>query len=230
MDTSNVAAINDTHGVAYAWEIWRGAADGSYVDRGNVVASVTLGQNKPLANRVGPLLTGPNSIALGLLAILRADSYIYTYSIGGPSNVIIGRVQADDSVFDSTKYEFLQHGTTNTWLNGIPSTSTTNIGATTANSGGQFGCSVYGSVFYNDYLEMYIILCNIYMSFVKMYISNTPDGPWSAEYAVTSSGNDGLLAGSYGSMSHPEYGCGREWYFSVGPNSVFQIFKVTFEY
>ena len=68
------------------------------------------------------------------------------------------------------------------------------------------------------------------MSFVNLYTSDTPYGPWSAEYAITSSGNDGLLPGSYGSMSHPEYGCGKEWYFSIGPNSVFQVFKVTFDY
>lgn len=230
MDTSNVAEINSTHGVAFAWEAWRGASDGSTTDRGNAVVSVTLGADKPIAQRVGPLLTGPDSVALGLLAILRDGNYVYTYSEGGPSNVVVGRVPADDSVFDATKYEFLQHGTSDTWASGIPSRSDNTFGATTINPGGKFGCAVYGSVFYNSYLKKYIILCNIYMSFVNMYTSDTPYGPWSAEYGITSSGNDGLLSGSYGSHAHPEFGNGKEWYFSIGPNSVFQVFKVTFDY
>lgn len=230
MDTSNVAEINSTHGVAFAWEAWRGASDGTMTDCGNAVASITLGADKPFARRVGPLLTGPDSIALGLLAILRDGDYIYTYSEGGPSNVIIGRVPADDSVFDASKYEFLQHGTANTWSPGIPPRGSNSFGATTVNPGGNFGCAAYGSVFYNSYLEKYIILCNIHMSSVNMYTSDTPSGPWSAEYRLTSSGSDGLLSGSYGSHAHPEYGNGKEWYFSIGPNSVFQVFKVTFDY
>lgn len=80
MGTINVAAINDTHGVAYAWEIWRGASDGSYVDRGNSVVAVTLGETKPITMHMGPLVTGPAAIQMGLLAILRADNYVYTYS------------------------------------------------------------------------------------------------------------------------------------------------------
>ena len=123
MDTSNVAAINDTHGVAYGWEIWRGASDGSIVDRGVAVASITLGDTKPIATRVGPLLTGPDAIQLGLLATLRDGDYIYTYSIGGSSNLIIGRVPASDSVFDLSQYTFLQAGTSDIWLslsNGYP--------------------------------------------------------------------------------------------------------------
>lgn len=230
MDTSNVASINDTHGVAFAWQIWRGAEDGSIVDRGNAVSSITLAPDKPIANRMGPLLTGPDSIQLGLLAILRDGDYIYTYSIGGPSNVIVGRVPADDSVFDAGKYEFLQHESSTSWKPGIPSQTDTSVGATTDNPGGQFGCSVYGSVFFNTYLQKYIMVCNVYLSYVNMYTSDTPYGPWSSEYTIISSGSDGLMEGSYGSHAHPEYGDGKEWYFSIGPNNVFQVFKVTFDY
>lgn len=233
MDTSNVVAINDTHGVAFAWEIWRGASDGSIVNRGNAAAIITLGENMPIATRFGPLLTGPENIQLGLLAILRDDEYVYTYSIGGPSNIIVGRVAANDSIFDETKHEFLQYGSNNTWINGIPSSNATTLGAMTANSGGQFGCSVYGSVFFNAYLQKYVMLCSIYMSYVNMYTSSTPYGLWSAEYSIASAGDSsGLLADSYGAHAHPEYSSadGKEWYFSIGPNSVFQVFKITFDY
>lgn len=233
MDTSNVAAINDTHGVAFAWEIWRGASDGSIVNRGNAAAVVTLGDNMPIATRIGPLLTGADKIQLGLLAILRDGNYIYTYSIGGPSKVIVGRVAADESAFDQSKHEFLQYGTSDTWVSDIPSSSTTTLGATTANSGGQFGCSVYGSVFFNTHLQKYVMLCGVFMTYVNMYTSDTPYGPWSAEYSIAQAGdNSGLLAQSYGAHAHPEYSSadGKEWYFSIGPNSVFQVFKITFDY
>lgn len=229
MDTTNVAPINDTHGVVFAWQIWRGAADKSYVDRGNAAAMVTLEADKPVAKRVGPLLTGSDTIQLGLLAILRDGNYIYTYSIGGASNVIVGRVPADDSVFDTSKHEFLQHGT-DVWKTGIPSNADKSVGATTANPSGQFGCAVYGSVYFNTYLQKYVMLCSIYMSHVNMYTSATPYGPWSEEYSITTSGQDGLLAGSYGAHAHPSYGDGKEWYFSIGPNTVFQMFKITFNY
>lgn len=233
MDTSNVVGINDTHGVAFAWEIWRGAADGSIVNRGNAAAVITLGEDKPIATRVGPLLTGADKIQLGLLAILRDASYVYTYSIGGPSKVIVGRVAANDSIFDESKHEFLQHGSNGTWVKGIPSSNTTDLGATTANVDGQFGCSVYGSVFFNTYLQKYVMLCSIFMSYVNMYTSDTPYGPWSAEYSIASTGDSsGLLAQSYGAHAHPEYSSadGKEWYFSIGPNSVFQVLKITFDY
>jgi hypothetical protein len=233
MDTSNVAAINSTHGIAYAWEIWRGASDGSVVDRGNAVVSVTLGDTKPIATRIGPLLTGPDAIQMGLLAILRADNYIYTYSIGGPSNVIVGRVPANDSAFSASSYEFLAHGSSTIWTSGIPNSKTTTLGATTASDSGQFGCASYGSVFYSNYFNKYLILCNIYLNYVDMYTSDAPYGPWSAEYQLMNSGSDQRVAGSYGSMVHVEYapgGSDKEVYFSMGPNSVFNMFKIQFDY
>ena len=203
MDTSNVAAINSTHGIVYAWEMWRGAGEG--VNRGNAVAMVTLGDNMPIATRMGPLLTGPDAIQMGLLAIISADNYIYTYSIGGPSNIIVGRVAADGtSPFAASEYEFLAQGSSTTWVPGIPEASTTTVGATTDQPGG-FGCAVYGSVFFSNYLNQYVILCNIDLSYVNMYTSDTPYGPWSAEYQVMNAATNPEMAGSYGSMAHPEY-------------------------
>jgi hypothetical protein len=236
MDTSNVAPVNATHGVAYAWEIWRGAPDDEKIsNRGNAVASVTLGDTKPVATRVGPLLTGPDAVSLGLLAILRAGDYIYTYSKGGPSKLMVGRVAVDasgDDVFDADKYEFLAADTDDTWVSGIPSSSSTSVGATTANPSGQFGCDVYGSVAYNNYLHKYVLLCDIFLSFVNMYTADTPFGPWSAEYSILTGGR---IQGSYGSMMHPEYTPpdsrnDESFYFSLGPNGVFNMFQLTFKY
>ncbi|KAI1610812.1 hypothetical protein EDD36DRAFT_466819 [Exophiala viscosa] len=232
MDTSNVAAINDTHGVAYAWEIWRGASDGSISNRGNAVASITIGDDGPVATRVGPLLTGSDSIALGLLAILADGGYIYTYSVTGPTNLQIGRVAASDDVFDASKYEFLAAGSNDTWIAGIPSPTDTSVAATTANTSGSFGCGNYGSVFFNSYLNKYVILCDIFESFVNMYVADNPWGPWSAEYGIQ---GGGMIEGGYGSMAHPEYAVdgdtsGKSFYYSLGPNGLFYMFKLTFDY
>jgi hypothetical protein len=229
MDTSNVAAINSTHGVAYAWEIWRGASDGSFVNRGNAVVSVTLGVKKPIATRRGPLLTGPHALALGMLAILRDGDFIYMYSIGGPSGIIIGRVKASDAVFSASAYSFLKARSVSTWVTpgSIPNATTTAYGMTTLNSGGKFSCNVYGSVFFNAYLGKYVMICTAFEHFTNMYVADNAWGPWSAEY--------GLLNGwgvGYGSMAHPEYSPdgGKTFHFSQGPDSVFNMFKVSFEF
>ena len=197
MDQSNVAALNDTHGVVYGFQIWRGALDGSYVPRGNAVGLVTLGADKPIATRMGPLLTGPEALCMGLLAILRDGDYIYLYTEGGPSRLVVTRVNVNDDIFDASNYQSLLMGTTD-WIPGLPSTSDSQYGMTTANPSGQFGCSVYGSVFYSNYFNKYVIICNIYIA-TNMYTSDTPYGPWGEEY--------GLLSGwvGYGSMAHPMY-------------------------
>jgi hypothetical protein len=134
----------------------------------NAVASITLGPTKPIATRIGPAAHRPNAVAPGLLAILRDGDYIYTYSIAGPSNIVVCRVPADDSVFDAGEDECLAHGSETDWVTGILAGSTTSIGATTANPGGQFGCIVYGSVFYSDYVEQCYTICNIYENFVNI--------------------------------------------------------------
>jgi hypothetical protein len=227
MDTSNVVPINDTHGVAYARQIWRGAGDGSYADQGNAVASITLGETKPVATRMGALLTGPDHVEMGLLAILRNADYIYIYSLGGPSKLVVSRVPATDDVFDITKYESLEFNSNDTWSAGVPTMSDTKFGMSTANLDGQFGCAVYGSVFYNNFLKKYTIICNTMMTFTNMYTSDTPYGPWSEEYPLLE------LSGSYGSHAHPHFSPGgshKEFYFSLGPNSKFHMYKVSFGY
>lgn len=231
MYTSNVAPINSTHGVVYGWEHWRNGPGASYLNRGNSVSAVTLGDDRPVATRVGPLLTGPHAIMLGLLAILRVDDYIYVYSGGGPSHTTVGRVNASDDVFDADKYEFLKFGTNDTWISGIPSNTTKEVGAMIENNEEADLCGVWGSVVYNNYLNKYIMLCGHYSETVDMYTSNTPWGPWRGSYQIAGGGN---FSGSYGMMMHPEYSPSgkshKSWYFSLGPNWEFNMYKVTFDY
>lgn len=230
MDTSNVAPINATHGVVFAFEIWRGGPNGSYINAGNAVGSITLGPTKPIGTRVGPLLTGPDAIQLGLGGILRVGEYIYTYSLGVPSNVIVGRVRADDSVFSNASHEFLLHNSNSTWISGVLTPLAKNIGATTANKNGQFGCGLYGSVMYNSHLDRYIMLCGAWESWVMMYVSETPWGPWSAEYLLMDYQHDEWVEGSWGPMLRPEYGDGEEVYMSIGPGTKFNVFRIWFGY
>lgn len=223
MDTSNIVAINDTHGIVYGYEVWRGT--GKDQRRGNAIAWVTLGEDKPIATRVGPRLTGPEAIEMGMLAILRDDQYIYIYSAGGPSRLIVTRVSANEDVFDRHKYETLKYNI-DVWEKTIPKRSTKKHGMATMNNR-KFSCLVYGSVFYNNYLRKYVIVCNIYMVATNMYTSDTPWGPWSEEY--------GLLRGwkGYGSMVHPwasPDGSHKTIYFTQGNNTGFDVFKVVFNY
>ena len=233
MDTSNVAAVNDTTGIAYVWEITRGTADVAAVDHGAGVVAVTLGDTQPIATRLGPLLTGADSVQLGLLAIMRVDEYIYNYNQQGPTgNIIVGRVEAGDAAFDPGRYEYLTFGTVNTptWIPGIPSTTNvTSYGMRSADYGGRFACQQYGSVFWNNYFGRYMLMCTLYMDFTFFYLASNPWGPWSTGYKLLDkSGRPG-----YGVSAHPSYSPGndhRELYFSQGPNGPFNMFRVTFYY
>ena len=237
MDTSNVAAIDSTTGIAYVWEIWRGASDGSIVNQGSGVVSVTLGADQPVATRLGPLLTGPDAIQLGLFAILSGtDNYVYIYSIGGPSGMIVGRVpKSNNAPFDASQYQFLESASANSanpvWSNTgassttnyIPTPSTTTYSMYT--SAGTFACLVYGSVFYSNYFQQYVIVCNVFESVINMYTAPNPWGPWSGTYT--------LLTGwsGYGSMAHPMYDqSGKSLWISMSPDGDFSMFKVTFDY
>ena len=159
LDTSNVAAINDTNGVAYVFANMRLPTDksNSYLNYGLAAVSVTTPDSGPVASRVSPLLGGPSAIPLGLIGIMRTDDYVYHYSAGGPSNVIVSRVPSADA-FDATQYQFLDYSS-QIWDTvgdaGIPNNDTQIYGAQTANAGGKITCNIYGSVFYSNYLQQY---------------------------------------------------------------------------
>lgn len=235
MDTSNIAQINKTTGVAYVWEITRGAPDESHVDQGAGIVAVTLGSEKPIAQRVGPLLTGPDSVQLGLLAIINAGGYIYNYNQQGPfGNILVGRVKADEHAFDAQNYEYLifppDSTTAAQWVQGIPkSNDAANYGMRTSESTGRFTCSQYGSVTWSEYFSKYMLMCNLYLNFTFFYLADDPWGPWTAGYKLLS--DSGWLG--YGVNAHPHWsqrGKENELYFSQGPNGPFNMFKVTFHY
>ncbi|KEQ68669.1 hypothetical protein M436DRAFT_86235 [Aureobasidium namibiae CBS 147.97] len=234
MDTSNIAAINDTTGIAYVWEITRGGPDGSFVDQGAGIVAVTLGKTQPIAKRLGPLLTGPESVQLGLFATLRSKGYIYNYNQQGPfGNIIVGRVKANDAAFDARKYEYLLFSAdgdaTPVWRRGIPAArDATRYGMRTAEIGGRFACSQYGSVFWSSYFQRYILMCNLYLDYSFFYLAERPWGPWTRAYMVLS-GDSGW--NGYGISAHPGWSSKpNELYFSQGPNGPLNMFKLTFEY
>lgn len=235
MDTSNVAEINSTTGIAYVWEITRGGKGSPYVDHGAGVVAVTLGATQPIATRTGPLMTGPDSVQLGLLAIMRADNYIYNYNQQGPTgNIIVGRVEASNAAFDASNYEFLTFASSTssspTWVSGIPAIAdAAQYGMSTSESGGRFACEQYGSVFWNNYFEKYMLMCNLYMDNTYFYLADNPWGPWGTSYKLFD--DNGWLG--YGVSAHPSYspdGNHKELYFSQGPNVELHTFKITFDY
>lgn len=235
MDTSNIAQINETTGIAYVWEITRGAPDGSHVDQGAGVVAVTVGPTKPVATRVGPLLTGPESVQLGLLAIINAGGYIYNYNQQGPfGNILVGRVAASEAAFDAQKYEYLVFSPNATtapkWIAGIPTAKdAASYGMHTSESTGRFTCGQYGSVTWSEYFSKYMLMCNLYLNFTFFYLADNPWGPWTAGYKLLS--DSGWLG--YGVGAHPQWssrGKENELYFSQGPNGPLNMFKVTFQY
>jgi hypothetical protein len=234
MDTSSIAAINDTSGIAYVWEITRGGPDGSFVDQGAGIVAVTLGETQPIATRLGPLLTGPKSVQLGLFSVLRSQGYICNYNQQGPfGNVIAGRVKADDAAFDARKYEYpvfpAEDEATPVWKRGIPAArDAAQYGMRTVESGGRFVCGQYGSVFWSSYFQRYMLMCTLYYNFSFFYLAEKPWGPWTRGHMLLS-GESGW--GGYGISAHPGWSTKpNELYFSQGPNGALDMFKPTFEY
>lgn len=238
MDTSNVAPINQTHGIAYAWEESRASPDVATVGFGNAVVSVTLGAIQPEAKRIGPLLTGPKAIQIGLLAIMRAGDYVYNYmTVGVFGNIVVGRVHASgDAAFDATKYEYLTYASSNTskpkWVPGIPTTAgVAPYGMTSGDANGRFTCLQYGDVFWNNYFQKYMLLCNLHLDFTFFYLAEQPWGPWSPGYKILYESGSRLWG--YGVNAHPSYSPGgnhKELYFSQGETGIFNMFKISFNY
>jgi len=235
MDTSNIVPINKTTGIAYVWEITRGAPDGTHVDQGAGVVAVTLGPTKPMAQRVGPLLTGPESVQLGLLAIIDVDEYIYNYNQQGPfGNILVGRVKAGEAAFDAQEYEYLAFPsdleTAPEWVTGIPDAKDAgSYGMRTSETTGRFTCGQYGSVTWSEYFSKYMLMCNLYLNYTFFYLADNPWGPWTAGFKLLS--DSGWLG--YGVDAHPQWtsrGKENELYFSQGPNGPLNMFKVTFNY
>lgn len=123
MDTTNTAAINDTTGIVFGWEIQRDGSDP--FTNGQTIAAVTVGGDQPTATRVGGILWDDKYIWVGGLTVFNAQGlpnsggdYIYMYSqMGDYQSLIVGRVNVT-SAFDTSTYEFLK--TDGSWdLSGI---------------------------------------------------------------------------------------------------------------
>ncbi|KAK0105074.1 hypothetical protein ONS96_004477 [Cadophora gregata f. sp. sojae] len=211
MDTSNVVEVEPGVGVGLVWEIWR-STTGKYVDRGSGMIKVTLGLKVPIANRTGPLITGPGGLQVGLMTVLKAEGYVYVYSNGASSNFVVGRVKLRDA-FDATKYEFLKK--TGNWVTGIPKANDTSYGVQGhVMSNGQ----------YSNYLKKYILFTGAYGYYMNFYTSDTPYGPWSGRYILT-------IQCGYGINVHPEFSPGgdhRVLYISSGAADGITMYKVEF--
>ncbi|KAF8865582.1 hypothetical protein BDZ45DRAFT_668541 [Acephala macrosclerotiorum] len=86
---------------------------------------VTLGEEVPVVNWTRPLVTGPGGLQVWLMTVLNAEGYIYTYTNGGATGIVVGRALLVNG-FDSSKYEFLK--TDGTWVTGILSSNDTSYG------------------------------------------------------------------------------------------------------
>ena len=113
MDTSNTAAVNDTTGIVFGWEIERDGSDP--FTKGQTMAAVTVGGDQPTATRVGGILWDDKHIWVGGHTVFNAQGlpnsggdYIYMYSqMGDYQSLVVGRVKVT-SAFDTSAYEFLK--------------------------------------------------------------------------------------------------------------------------
>lgn len=239
MDTSNIVRLNDSAGVAYVWEITRDDDGNEAMNQGAAVVAVTLGDTRPIATRQSPLLTNGDSISPGIFAVLNDGGYIYSYTMEGQSDetlgaMVVGRVAASQDVFDASKYTFLEYpasvDTLPNWKPGIPARSdvtTSNYGMRTNDTNGLFGCSQYGSIHFNNYLNKYMIMCNYDSCDTNFYLADNPWGPWSAQYQIQSE------CLGYGVSAHPSYSPGgseQTLFFSLGYTGPLTTYSVTFGY
>jgi hypothetical protein len=75
-----------------------------------------------------------------------------------------------------------------------------------------------------------VILSAISTRTLLIYRSPTAYGPWSVENGLMNSNTDSHVASSYGSIVDVEYSKTNGIYFSMGPNSVVNMFKISFDY
>lgn len=218
MDTSNIAEVEDGVGVGFVWEIWRNVL-GTAVNRGAGMIRVILGEEQPVANRTGPLVTGPDGLQVGLMTVLNAEGYIYTYSNGGtsPTGMVCGRAKLADA-FDATKYEFQK--TDGSWVLGIPSANDTSYGMQ-----GPIHSDGQGSIMWNNYFKKYMLFVCAFGNDMNFYTSDTPYGPWSAEYGL-------LHVLGYGVNVHPMWSPGgshKTIYISSGWANIITMYRVDFD-
>lgn len=217
MDTSNIAEVSPGVGIGFVWEIWR-SSSGAYVDRGSGIIQVALNGTWPVATRTGPLITDGTAIQVGLMTILNAEGYIYTYANNGPTGIVVGRALVANA-FDATAYEFLQ--TSGAWVTGIPAADDTSYGVD-----GSITSDGQGSILFSNYFNKYMLFTGAYENFMSFYTSDTPYGPWSDAYSLAT-------VPGYGVNIHPEFspdGSHKTLYISSGINNIIEMHEINFNY
>ncbi|KAH7412838.1 hypothetical protein BKA64DRAFT_702953 [Cadophora sp. MPI-SDFR-AT-0126] len=223
MDTSNIAEVEHGVGIGFVWEIWRNTT-GKEVNRGLGIIRVTLGKNAPVAERVGPLVTGPDELQVGLMTIINAEGYIYTYSNAGLTGIVVGRAKLAEA-FDASKYEFLRGD--GRWVRGIPKRNDIGYGIQTIGKNqNKIHSNNQGSIMYNKYLRKYMLFTCMFGHATNFYMSETPYGPWTTEYRLLDN------TPGYGINVHPEMSEDhRVLYISSGTmQNVISMWKVEFGY
>jgi hypothetical protein len=220
--TSNVVEVEDGIGIAWVWEAWRDK-NGVYVERGAGIMKVSLGVLMPVGNRIGPLVSGPSSLQVGMMTILKADGYVYVYSQGGssPTGVVVGRAKLS-SAFSASAYEFQK--TDGAWVYGIPLANDTSYGM--SRKGGFIHSDGMGSVMWSNYFRKYFMFVCAYGNDMNFYTSDRPYGPWSEEYNM-------LHVLGYGIGVHLQWSPGgdgshRKIYISGGWDNVITVYEVNF--
>lgn len=175
LSTSNVAEVSPGVGVGFVWEIWRNTS-GTGPDRGLGMYRATLGTERPQGERTGHLVAGPDALPVGIMTVLLAENYVYTYTNkDGLNGIVVGRAPVADA-FDAGAYEFLRLD--GNWVKGIPSyaDAKANYGVLGDVKPISFG---QGSAMWSNYFEKYLLFTGEYGSSMMFYTSETPYGPFA---------------------------------------------------
>jgi hypothetical protein len=139
------------------------------------------------------------------------DPYIYTYGTpnGRGGSAYVSRV-APALVPDLTKYEYW-NADSSAWVPGNPAAATPVIPGPVGEMSAQ----------YNTYLNQYLVLyCNGASNDVVMRTAPAPQGPWSPETRLASSGE--IPGGIYAPLLHP-WSTGKELYYNLSLWSAYNV-------
>ncbi|TVY65638.1 hypothetical protein LSUE1_G006974 [Lachnellula suecica] len=222
LSTGNAVEVSPGIGLGFVWEISRNTS-GTGPDRGLGMYRATLGDETPIGNRTGPLIAGPDALPVGIMTIMAAEGYVYTYTNkNGPDGIVVGRAVVADA-FNPNAYEFLN--LKGTWVQGIPSYADAKLNYGVAGdvvpiSYGQ------GSAMWSNYLEKYMLFTGELGSAMMFYTSETPYGPFAGPYVIET-----VLG--YGVNVHPFWspdGSHKTLYISSGWNNTIHMYKLDFDY
>ncbi|TVY39241.1 hypothetical protein LCER1_G009219 [Lachnellula cervina] len=225
LSTSNVAEVSPGVGIGFIWEIWRNTS-GVGPNRGLGIYRASLGPELPVGNRTGGLVAGPDALPVGIMTVMNAEGYVYTYTNKDGSGIVVGRA-AVGNAFEVDAYEFLT--LKGSWVQGIPSyaDAKTNYGLLGEGDGGVVPISYgQGSIMWSNYFNRYLLFTGSYGSSMMFYASQTPYGPFEGPYDIET-----VLG--YGVNVHPFWspdGSHQTLYVSSGWDNVINMYKLDFDY